>query len=63
MAGLQQVARGGGAEAYEDFSRRVDDENASHGLLRGLMRLRTLPEPIPLDEVMGAGGGDREALS
>jgi len=51
VAGLQQVARGGGPEAYEDFSRRVDEENASHGLLRGLMRLRTLPEPIPLGEV------------
>ncbi len=51
VAGLQRVARGGGAEAYEDFSRRVDEENASHGLLRGLMRLRTLPEPIPLEEV------------
>ncbi len=51
VAGLQRVARGGGSEAYEAFSRRVDEENASHGLLRGLMRLRTLPEPIPLDEV------------
>ena len=51
VAGLQRVARGGGPEAYEDFSRRVDEENASHGLLRGLMRLRTLPEPIPLEEV------------
>jgi len=51
VAGLQAVARGGGAEAYAQFSRRVDEENASHGLLRGLMRLRTADEPIPLDEV------------
>jgi len=51
VAGLQRVARGGGPEAYEDFARRADEENAAHGLLRGLMRLRTLPEPIPLEEV------------
>ncbi len=51
VAGLQAVARGGGREAYAEFSRRVDEENASHGLLRGLMRLRTAAEPIPLDEV------------
>ncbi len=51
VAGLQAVARGGGLEAYVEFSRRVDEENASHGLLRGLMRLRTAPEPVPLEEV------------
>ncbi|CAN5154026.1 glutamate synthase-related protein [soil metagenome] len=51
VAGLQAVARGGGVEAYTEFSRRVDEENASHGLLRGLMRLRTTGEPIPLEEV------------
>ena len=51
VAGLQRVARGGGPEAYEDFARRVDEENASHGLLRGLMRLRLAPDPIPTEEV------------
>ena len=51
VAGLQRVARGEGAEAYEDFARRVDEENASHGLLRGLMRLRTAAEPISIEDV------------
>ena len=43
IAGLQSVARGGGSETYKEFSRRVDQENASFNLLRGLMRLRTDP--------------------
>ncbi len=51
VAGLQRVARGGGPEAYEDFARRVNEENAAHGMLRGLLRLRTADEPVPLEEV------------
>ena len=51
VASLQRVARGGGPEAYEEFSRRVNEENAAQGMLRGLMRLRPAAEPVPLDEV------------
>ena len=51
VASLQRVARGAGPEAYEEFSHRVNEENASHGMLRGLLRLRRATEPVPLEEV------------
>ena len=51
ITGLQAVARGGGRETYKEFARRVDEENASFNLLRGLMRLRTDREPISVSEV------------
>ncbi len=51
ITGLQSVARGGGRETYKDFARRVDQENASFNLLRGLMRLRTDREAISVSEV------------
>ncbi|MBA3359498.1 MAG: glutamate synthase subunit alpha, partial [Thermoleophilaceae bacterium] len=51
VASLQRVARGGGPEAYQEFSRRVNEENASQGMLRGLMRLRPAAEPVPMNEV------------
>ncbi len=36
---------------YEEFARLANDEAGARSSLRGLMRLRTLPEPIPLDQV------------
>ena len=45
------MARGGGRETYKEFARRVDQENASFNLLRGLMRLRTDREAISVSEV------------
>jgi len=51
VASLQRAARGGEPDAYQEFSRRVNEENASQGMLRGLMRLRPAAEPVPLDEV------------
>ncbi|MGI8750621.1 MAG: glutamate synthase large subunit [Thermoleophilaceae bacterium] len=51
ITGLQQVARGAGPEAYEEFARRVNEENAAHGMLRGLMKLRTDQERVPLSDV------------
>ncbi len=47
VAGLQHAARGGGPVAYEEFSRRVNEENAAQGMLRGLMRLRPAAQPVP----------------
>ncbi|HKJ35191.1 MAG TPA: glutamate synthase large subunit, partial [Solirubrobacterales bacterium] len=38
-------------ESYEEFSERVNDENAQHALLRGLLGLRTRKEPLPLEDV------------
>jgi glutamate synthase (NADPH/NADH) large chain len=56
VAGLQRVARGNGdtRESYELFSQRVNDENAQHGMLRGLLRLKDGAEAISLDEVQPA---------
>jgi len=54
VSALQHAARtgdGGGAEAYEEFSRRVNDENAQHALLRGLLKLRESDAPYELHEV------------
>ena len=51
---LQHAARsseGGGQESYDEFSRRVNDENAHHALLRGLLTLRETDTPYDLHEV------------
>ncbi|MGB2710224.1 MAG: glutamate synthase large subunit, partial [Conexibacter sp.] len=41
----------GGLRTYREFAKSVNDEAARRASLRGLMKLRTLPEPLPLDEV------------
>jgi glutamate synthase domain-containing protein 2/glutamate synthase domain-containing protein 1/glutamate synthase domain-containing protein 3 len=54
IAKLQHSVRpenGGGWQSYEDFARLANDAAASRSTLRGLMRLKTIPEPIPLDQV------------
>jgi glutamate synthase domain-containing protein 2/glutamate synthase domain-containing protein 1/glutamate synthase domain-containing protein 3 len=38
-------------ETYERFAHLVDEENASAGMLRGLLRLREDVSPVPLEEV------------
>ncbi len=64
IAKLQHAVRvedGGGWQTYEDFARLANDATASRSTLRGLMRLNTLPEPIPA----GPGGArhtDRQTL-
>ena len=34
-----------------DFARRINEENGALGMLRGLMSLRPLADPVALDEV------------
>ncbi len=55
IASLQRSVREetpeAGLESYEEFSRRVNEENAQHALLRGLLGLRVKDEPLPLEEV------------
>ena len=36
---------------YREFAAKTNDDAVSKALLRGLMRLKTLPEPIPLADV------------
>ncbi|MSO41889.1 MAG: glutamate synthase large subunit [Solirubrobacterales bacterium] len=64
VASLQRVAREPGISAngdgngspsptqsYEEFSHRVNEENASRGLLRGLLALKPGDSPVELDAV------------
>ncbi|HWH43984.1 MAG TPA: glutamate synthase large subunit [Thermoleophilaceae bacterium] len=53
IAKVQHAVRHGGQDAYEDFSRTVNDESRRRATLRGLLKLKPPPgqEPLPLDEV------------
>jgi glutamate synthase domain-containing protein 2/glutamate synthase domain-containing protein 1/glutamate synthase domain-containing protein 3 len=54
IALLQHSVRGddGGAErSYERFSRLVNEENARHGMLRGLLKFREDRQPIDIEDV------------
>ncbi len=53
IASLQRAVRDPdlGDEAYVDFARRINEENGALGMLRGLMALRPLADPVALDEV------------
>ncbi len=42
---------GDGRQTYAEFARLANDEATRKAALRGLIKLRTLPESIPLDEV------------
>ena len=55
IATLQQAAREeGGADAYERFATYVNEVAVPKSSLRGLLRFREAPEPVPLDEVQPA---------
>ena len=47
---LQQAARTGEYQIFKQYSALVDDETKPH-TLRGLMEMKYLDEPIPIDEV------------
>ena len=47
---LQQAARTGDYSLFKEYSALVDDENSPH-TLRGLMEMKYLDDPIPLEEV------------
>ena len=38
-------------ETYDEFARLTNDEATARAALRGLMKLRTAAEPVPIDEV------------
>jgi glutamate synthase (NADPH) large chain len=48
---LQHASRSNNPALYKEFSRLVNDESKSHSNLRGLLEFKTLPEPIPVEEV------------
>ena len=45
------ATRTGARETYDRFAALVNEENARHGMLRGLLRFRADLEPVPLEEV------------
>jgi glutamate synthase domain-containing protein 2/glutamate synthase domain-containing protein 3 len=51
IASVQHAVREGGPEAYERFTRDVNDESKRRATLRGLLKLKLPDEPIPLEEV------------
>ncbi len=54
IAKLQHSVRGesgDGARTYAEFAQLANEEATGRSALRGLIRLRTLPEPVPLDQV------------
>ncbi|HUO73539.1 MAG TPA: glutamate synthase large subunit [Solirubrobacteraceae bacterium] len=54
IAKLQHSVRGQNGdsrETYAEFARLANEDATRKAALRGLMRLRTLPEPIPLEQV------------
>src|SRR5947209_389057 len=51
IATLQHAVRHGGAQAYDDFTRQVNDESRRRATLRGLLKLRPPAEGIAIEEV------------
>jgi len=51
IANLQQAARGGRRELYDDFSRLINQQERKHCTLRSLFEFRKSDEPVALEEV------------
>jgi glutamate synthase domain-containing protein 2/glutamate synthase domain-containing protein 1/glutamate synthase domain-containing protein 3 len=54
IAKLQHSVRGQNGDpgkTYQDFARMVNEESARKAALRGLMKLRTLERPLPIEEI------------
>jgi len=48
---LQHATRANNARTYKEFAALVNDESKRRSNIRGLLEIKTLPTPIPLDEV------------
>ncbi len=48
---LQHAVRQGKYETFREYTDLIDRQNAQLSNLRGLMELRTVPHPLPLEEV------------
>jgi glutamate synthase domain-containing protein 2/glutamate synthase domain-containing protein 3 len=54
VAKLQHAVRGVNGDertTYEEFTQMANEDSTRKAALRGLFKLRTLPEPIPLEEI------------
>jgi glutamate synthase (NADPH/NADH) large chain len=48
---LQHAVRGNSYATFQEYTRLVDEQNEQLCTLRGLMKLKTLARPVPLEEV------------
>src|SRR6266513_1488434 len=48
---LQHATRAGQYRIYKEYTKLVDEQSRNLATLRGLIRLRPAPAPVPLDEV------------
>ena len=51
---LQHATQSNSYATFKEFSQIVNDESKTHSNLRGLLELKTLPKPIPIEEVESA---------
>jgi glutamate synthase (NADPH/NADH) large chain len=51
IAKLQHAARAGNYRMFKEYSAIVNDENVRMATLRGLLKFKPSPRPVPLDEV------------
>ena len=48
---LQHAVRRSSYATFQEYTKLIDEQNESYYTLRGLMKLKTIPRPIPLEEV------------
>ncbi len=48
---LQHAVRGSNYQTFQEYTKLIDEQNEELCTLRGLLRLKTIPRPIPLEEV------------
>ncbi|HEY3045436.1 MAG TPA: glutamate synthase large subunit, partial [Vicinamibacterales bacterium] len=48
---LQHSTRSGQYSVFKEYTKLVDDQSRRRATLRGLLELKTAPQPIPIDEV------------
>ena len=48
---LQHAIRRSSYSTFQEYSKLIDEQNEKFYTLRGLMRMKTIPRPIPLEEV------------
>src|SRR5690606_14803849 len=51
VAKLQHAVRSNNAETYDEYARLMNDQSERLMQLRGLFDLKTVPDPVPLDQV------------
>ena len=48
---LQHAVRRSSYSTFQEYTKLIDEQNQNYYTLRGLMQLKTIPRPIPIEEV------------